>query len=98
MTISPIGKTTLWFALGLAGSIMIGAMIYANIRRLTDDSRWVAHSHKVLEEIEGAHSALLSSETAQRGYIITGKSGDLEPYRAAIKLIDVRLADLRGLT
>jgi diguanylate cyclase (GGDEF)-like protein/PAS domain S-box-containing protein len=91
-------KMAAGFAVMLAILFAVGFVSYRNTRKLIRDSNRVAHSHEVLDELEGTLSALKDAETGQRGYIITGDASYLNPYTAALPAIAQRIARLRQLT
>ena len=86
------------FALALAILVVIGAVAYRSSTRLIETAERVAHTHIVLEDLQGLLSDLKDAETGQRGYIITGEEAYLEPYHAGTVDIDQKIKDLRSLT
>src|SRR5262249_11880989 len=84
-----IGKKITWgFALPLAILAVVGAVAYWSTARIIDTSQAVTHHHEILERIEKVLSVMKDAETAQRGYIITGKDSYLgtvsrRPFRAS---------------
>lgn len=91
-------KIAAGFAVMLAILFIIGFVSYRNTRKLIRDSNRVAHSHEVLDELEGTLSAIKDAETGQRGYIITGDQEYLKPYTAALPAIHQHLEHLDQLT
>jgi diguanylate cyclase (GGDEF)-like protein/PAS domain S-box-containing protein len=91
-------KIAAGFALMLAILLAVGFISYRNTRKLIRDSNLVAHSHEVLDELEGTLSAIKDAETGQRGYIITGDEEYLKPYTAALPAINQHIERLRQLT
>jgi diguanylate cyclase (GGDEF)-like protein/PAS domain S-box-containing protein len=91
-------KIVAGFAVMLMMLLIVGFVSYRNTRKLIRDSNLVAHSHDVLDELEGALSALKDAETGQRGYIITGDEEYLKTYTAALPAINQRIERLRQLT
>ncbi len=89
------------FTIGLAvvGSLIVVLILLtlSNIRTLFDVGRLVRHSGEVVEEIQGAFSALQDVETGQRGYLLTGKPEYLAPYRAAVVNVDRHLRRLEAI-
>jgi methyl-accepting chemotaxis protein len=86
------------FGLTLLILLAIGTVSYRSTAKLIETSRWVTHTHTVLERLTTVLSLLNDVETGERGYIITGKEDFLEPYRAALGSVDGTLHDLRELT
>ena len=91
-------KIAVGFGLLLAILLVVGFVSYRNTRKLIRDSNLVAHSHEVLDELEGTLSAVKDAETGQRGFIITGDEEYLRPYDAALPAIGRRLMRLKELT
>ncbi|MFI9651489.1 methyl-accepting chemotaxis protein [Guyparkeria halopsychrophila] len=67
------GVLTLLIVL-IAGSVW---MQYGEVREAQAINQ---HSYTVLEELESQVLALVNIETGQRGYLVTGEEGYLEPY------------------
>jgi methyl-accepting chemotaxis protein len=86
------------FALALAILVAIGTVTYRSTAKLTETAEWVAHTYRVLDELEGVLSGMKDAETGQRGYIITGDEKYLEPYRGAQVSVDQGVKSLRDLT
>jgi diguanylate cyclase (GGDEF)-like protein/PAS domain S-box-containing protein len=91
-------KIAAGFIVMLAILFAVGFVSYRNTRKLIRDSNLVAHSHEVLDELDGTLSAVKDAETGQRGYIITGDEEYLKPYTAALPFINEHLERLRQLT
>lgn len=98
MSLTVEKKIVAGFAVMLAILLAIGIVSYRNTRKLIRDSNLVAHSHEVLDELEGTLSSVKDAETGQRGYIITGDEEYLKPYKAALPTINQRIENLRQLT
>jgi len=86
--------------LAVAGMILllVAGLLYRNGRNSIEASEWVSHTHEVLGELEATLSAVAESQTAARGYIITGQEAFLEPYRAAVPGVRANLDRLKSLT
>jgi signal transduction histidine kinase/CheY-like chemotaxis protein len=61
------------------------------------DNQWVAHSLAVRSTLENFMGLMREAETGQRGYLLTGRSLYLEPYRAAIEQLPQTLDRLAAL-
>ncbi|MES2523969.1 MAG: CHASE3 domain-containing protein [Gemmatimonadota bacterium] len=77
---------------------VVGSIAYLSVSRLVETSGTVWRTHQVLRLIEVTYSAIADAETGSRGYLLTGDTSYLEPYRAATVAIDDNLAALRQLT
>lgn len=86
------------FALALAILVVIGTVTYRSTAKLTETAEWVAHTYRVLDELEGVLSGMKDAETGQRGYILTGDEKYLEPYRGAQVSVNQGVKSLRDLT
>lgn len=56
------------------------------------------HTYKVLDLFEQAQAHIVEAEAGQRGYLLTGREEYLEPYRAAMQLLQEDLASLKNFT
>ncbi len=75
----------------------VGIVAYRSVTELVDSADRVSHTHKVKEALFEVRSALKDAETGQRGFIITGADRYLEPYTAALKVVDRYMQDARDL-
>ena len=91
-------KIVAGFGLALLMLILISAVSYRSTTRLVETARAVAHTRAVLEKLEAVLAQLASAESGARGYIIAGEEPYLEPYHAAISVIDQEVRELRRLT
>jgi CHASE3 domain sensor protein len=78
--------------------LLIATVSYRNANLLIDTERWVTHTHQVRIEMADLLSLLKDAESGQRGYLITGEEGYLEPYKGALAAIKATLADVKKLT
>ncbi|GAA3149718.1 methyl-accepting chemotaxis protein [Planomonospora alba] len=86
------------FAAALAMMGVIGAVSYDNTIDLVDNEKWVAHTHEVLNKLDGVLSTLKDGETGQRGYLITGEDTYLAPYTEAKDRVGTLLDETATLT
>jgi PAS domain S-box-containing protein len=91
-------KVGFGFAFALACLGIVGVVSYLSVVRLNEDAAWVEHTHEVLSRLELLLAAVTDSETAERGYVITGDESYLEPYRKSANVADVQASRLRELT
>jgi signal transduction histidine kinase/CHASE3 domain sensor protein len=78
--------------------VVLGALSYGALRRAIQTRELVAHTRSVLQTSTSLLTALLDAETGERGYLLTGDTTFLAPYRGASPRIDSLLAQLRPLT
>ena len=91
-------RVRLGFAFALGCLAVIGLVSYLAVVRLEENAAWVEHTHEVLSSLESLLGAATDSETAERGYVITGDESYLEPYRLAASVVDSETSRLRRLT
>ena len=89
---------TVAMALLVAALLTDAVLTLHNIREVAVSVQWVSHTHEVLGQLEQVVSALKDAETGQRGYLLTGERGYLEPYEQAVPRIPGQLQRLRALT
>jgi signal transduction histidine kinase len=78
--------------------LLVNALIsYLNIRRLRETDGSVRHTYDVISALGEVLATVLDAETGQRGFLITGETSFLEPYKAANARVGLRLEDLEGL-
>jgi signal transduction histidine kinase/CheY-like chemotaxis protein len=86
------------YALVLAVLAINGVGTFLNIRTIVVSDRWIDHTREVVIEIERSLSTLKDAETGQRGYLLTGEEGYLEPFRLAEEKLGGILDHLATLT
>jgi len=86
------------FTLAVLCLLIICLCSYICTRKLIENNGAVAHTHQVLEDLEGVQSVLKDAETGQRGYIITGEPKYLEPFNPAEEKIKQYIQELRQMT
>ncbi|MEA5623121.1 response regulator [Nostoc sp. UHCC 0251] len=91
-------KIGISFALSLATLTIIGLISYQSTNELIENSRQESHTYEVLSQLEELNLQLTNAETGQRGYIITGEQRYLEPYNAAIQVLNQKVKELQKLT
>lgn len=98
MKISTIWRTNLTFGLAILILLVVGAVAVRNARELVKSAHWVSHTHEVLEHLESLLSETKEMESAQRGYMLTGREVYLEHYQDILKEINTEIATVRNLT
>jgi signal transduction histidine kinase/CHASE3 domain sensor protein/CheY-like chemotaxis protein len=91
-------KVRLGFAFALICLGVIAVVSYISVVRLNAHTASVEHTYRVLGALELLLAAVTDSETAERGYVITGDENYLEPYRQSGQVIDRQTKLLRELT
>jgi PAS domain S-box-containing protein len=85
-------------AVALALLAINAALGWSNMRSVRDALEWVGRSREVLLGLSATLSAVTDAETGQRGYLITGNFGYLDPYIAARRTLNIELDHLDRLT
>jgi CheY-like chemotaxis protein len=90
-----IGAT---FGIGLAVFAAIGIISYRGTQQLIDTSESVAHTYRVLNELDNIFSLVKDAESAIRGYLLRPDLQSLAPYNATRSTIEQRFNSLRQIT
>jgi len=100
MTTKSVLNRKVQFAFGFAmlALVIIGAISYRGMVVSAESSRWVRHTHEVLESLQDLFAALQSLESSTRGFILTGKDSYLESYQANIVRSQQDETTVRNLT
>ncbi|MCU7494293.1 MAG: PAS domain S-box protein [Ignavibacteria bacterium] len=85
------------FAVSFLILVIIGSLIYFNLRNFLNSNMREAHTYQVLTILENVMSDLKDIESGTRGFFITGQEEFLEPYNNAQKLLRSDLSTLRLL-
>lgn len=87
-------------ALLLFGAVLVLALltVFGTLQIQGVATRWVTHTHQVLEAIDGTLSSLKDAETGQRGYLLTNDPNFLAPYRQGVAALPGMLDTLSRLT
>lgn len=78
-------RIVLTFSLSILILLIVGAYAYQSTRQSEQSSEWVNHTNQVIHEAQSILLYVGNIETAQRGYVITGKRKFLEPYENALE-------------
>lgn len=91
-------KIMLAFGLVLLTSIVTGGIILHSESTVEKNVGWTIHTFQVLQKVEGMMAAMVDQETGLRGFLITGKDGNLEPLRAGEKAFIENWTQAKSLT
>jgi len=86
------------FGIAVAIIVAVGAASLRSTDATVSGAHWVAHTLQVRAELEAGFADLMEAETGVRGYVITGDTSYLAPYRFARATLSSRLRGLRALT
>jgi methyl-accepting chemotaxis protein len=78
--------------------VVVGNTSYHSTVKLTEAARWREHTYSVMAQFDQLLVKLQDTETAQRGYVVTGDEQYLQPYRDALPDIERVQQTLRRLT
>jgi len=87
-------KLYLGFGAIVAIILLLLAVAYNNLTRLSDANAWDRHTAGVLVEIEKTNNAILLIQVEARGFSLTGKEGSLTPERDESSLLTQHLDKL----
>ncbi|HET9954375.1 MAG TPA: CHASE3 domain-containing protein [Polyangiaceae bacterium] len=71
------------FALAVAALLLVGFLSHRSTTRLVESAEWVEHTHRVLSLLEAVLANASESETAGRGFVITGDPVYLQGHEGA---------------
>lgn len=77
-------------------ALIVAAIGFAGLQNKSDEA-WVNHSLSIRAGLLSVLSLVQDAETAQRGYLLTGRSLYLAPYRAAFDELPQKLDQLGAL-
>ena len=96
--ISIAAKLAVAFGVLIAIAVGLNLYVFMNKRTLEQTSAWTEHTYKVLEQADRMGGAMVDQETGFRGYLVTGNTGNLDPYKAGTTAFDTALARIKDLT
>jgi signal transduction histidine kinase len=91
-------KVTAAFAGALIVVIALAFVVFDTARRALDSGQLVAHTHEVLQSLNGVEAALATAQAAVRGFGMTGDDLYLRDLSQATSQIELRVKALAELT
>ena len=91
-------KFALVFSVTLLIQIFVGFGAYTNSESQVGHFEWISHTQEVMHALDSLETNLMSAETGQRGFLLTGVESYLAPYESALPKIDQDFEHLRELT
>ena len=82
----------------LAAVVFFAWIVFRNTRSLIADTRAVERTRTLIGELEATLSTIKDAETGQRGYLLTGDPGYLDPYNRAVAAVRGHIDRLEALT
>ena len=86
------------FAVSFLLLLISSVASYQSIRTLIERAALVDHTNDVISQAEDVISRLKDAETAQRGFLLTGRDEFLIPYNGTAEMVRERLQNLRAST
>lgn len=81
------------------GLLMLNAsVLIINTAATMDSNADYARSFEIKRALATFHSVITAAESSQRGYLLTGQTGYLEPYYVAMRNWRKQIERLRSLT
>ncbi len=68
------------FTIVLLLMLIVSTVSYKSIEKMIFTTKWVAHTHEVVEVAKEVSSYMVDMETGLRGFLVTGNQNYLEPY------------------
>lgn len=78
-----VRQLALSFLLSVVLLLIPAAVCYYSLLQLFDSSKWVTHTHQVIDQLESLLSDVENAQTSVRGYLLTGDKAMLKPYISA---------------
>ena len=91
-------RSFIWSLVGLGMLLVMAGVAMYTLREVADSDFWVDHTREVINTNEQLLSDVKDAESAERGYIITGDEGYLDPYHSAYADSQSSLEKLLQLT
>lgn len=80
-------------------SLLVAAMLIVQASRNDADAwQWVIHTRQVLERLQEVRSVIREAESAQRGYLLTGRQEFLAELEAARRQLPITVDAVAALT
>ncbi len=91
-------KILLGYLVALLLLASIGVAAFLGVRELVAAASIQSHTREVIDQIDRVELCVVDAETGQRGYLLSGQAGYLEPYDQATARLAATLAQVRTLT
>jgi len=91
-------RTQIGFIASLVLLALVTCVVILAVRGFGSTTRWLAHSHEVITELERLSASLAQAEGALRGYISSGDSTYLKERDSALTGLDEHLQLAKQLT
>src|SRR5438034_10557188 len=92
-------KLTLVFGAALCILLLIGALSYERFLEEDSDHRWIAHTQRVLEQLDASLAASIQLNDEERAYLQAHNGAAYpESARRAARDLQSRIAEIKTLT
>jgi methyl-accepting chemotaxis protein len=91
-------KLMLSFAVLVLLSAVVSGVIYSQVAFVQKSIGWTTHTYEVLDGIDNMVAAMVNQETGLRGYLVSGDTGFLDPYKNGKAQFEKAFADVGQLT
>jgi signal transduction histidine kinase len=83
----------------IAGCSLLGSIIllFYQHNKEEEDNEWVVHTYQVIDQLKAIEALLVDAETGTRGYVATGDTVFLQPYKQAMPRLSKNLRTLPKL-
>jgi PAS domain S-box-containing protein len=81
-----------WLSMGILATV--GALAYRDVAGLIETSRWVEHTHQVIEACNDVLLSLRDAGSARHAYVLTGDPAELLAYRRVLAQLEAQRAAL----
>ncbi len=71
------------FGVALLAMLAMGAVSYRNVIVSSNSEQWLGHTREVLNGLEDLLFDMATVDSSSRGFALTGRESDLDPYRAS---------------
>lgn len=75
----------------------VGLSVYKSFGEMERQKGWVDHTYQVIGAVSDVLSGMKDVQSSQRGFLITGDEGYLDPYNDALPDVKARMVDLKRL-
>ena len=84
--------------ISIALLVVNASLLIINVGATMDSHAQYARSYEIKRSLSSFQSVITAAESGQRGYLLTGQTGYLEPYYVAMRSWRSELEKLRTLT
>ena len=86
------------FALAIGVFLAMALTIHRTSREIAESARWVLHSHDIIANLDSVLNAVVTQETRQRAYLLSGDLEFLQRYTDSIAMVDELMRALEAGT